>query len=173
MLKPQDCFSYKLGLDKETIWDNEIVGRFDMLFPKVDFEGKPIEGVPIYVVILLNGKKHYLKSKIKQSRRGNIYVSPQVYDGNNSIPEFSCDKASEISAIFYKLRNDHNQQIAFGGLILAIVGVIIDGAFAIGKTGLILFTLSVHTTAFFLGLTMVLKVIGLYLIYWKGLRESK
>jgi hypothetical protein len=163
---------YDLGLDKETIWDNDKIGRFDAFFPKQDLQNTDVTDIPKFVKINIATKTHVLKTTQKDSRIGNVYVSPSTYDGQ-MIRKINISQASEFSFLTYRIRNDKNQQIATSGLFIATVGLVIDGSFAIGKAGFVRWILSNNQILFWMITAIILKVLGLGLVYIKGLKEAK
>ena len=167
-----DYKRYKFGLDKDTTWDGEKIGRFDAFFPKEDSSPTPMEvkDIPKYVEIRINNKTHYFKTTTKDSRRGKIYVSKAIYNGKN-IEEISFKKSRHLQFLVYKIRNDRNQQVALAGLIIAILGLVIDGSLAIGKAKAeyIKWILTDEEILLLMIFAIVLKALGLFIVYRKGL----
>lgn len=165
---------YKFGLDKESSWDADKIGRFDAFFPKEDFNGIDVaeEDIPKYIKIVIGGKTHYLKRTLKSSRKSNIYVNPSTYSGD-ALKSIAIEKSSEIYFLIYKVRNDINQKISTWGLVIALIGLLIDGSFAIGKAGYVKFVLTNREIFVWMVAALILKAVGLALIYFKGLKESK
>lgn len=138
---------FEFGLDKSEFWDNCVkIGRFDALFPKVDLnnlelDNKDAEPIPKYIELTLENKTHHLRSVMKDSRVGNIYVSPSTYSGE-MLNRVTPKPSSSFKYWVYRMKYDKNLHFALLGLIIAILGLVIDGSFAIGKTGFIIWHLS-------------------------------
>jgi hypothetical protein len=73
----------------------------------------------------------------------------------------------------YRLRNDQGQQLLTFGLLIAIIGTLIDGSFAIGKMGITIFTFSGNMIMFLVFAALFLKVAGLGITFYKTILEGK
>jgi uncharacterized protein (DUF2062 family) len=89
----------------------------------------------------------------------------------NSSP-IDYEKATKQQFFFYNIKKDRLQKWAFLAFLAAVAGVLIDVGFAIGKIRVFI-PFSESQTIISLGLGMVLKIAGLWLVFKKGFWEQK
>jgi len=156
-----------------TLRHSENVKEFEAEYTPYSFNEQEVPDQPDYVLISTGKSNAHLKLKRRMTGSGCvIFVNPKTkgtIDGE-SIKIIECDK---LTYQIYLIRNDKAQQLAFFGLLIASIGLIIDAAFDLGK----IFTLFPYYGGKFVFvmklISWVLKIWGLYLVFKKGLIGSK
>ena len=162
--------SFTLRNDQAEL-NGEKIGRFDAYFPDTDKEGNMIDktGIPKYVK--MNG--FVFKTK---SNGGNhsIFIAPGNMDPipKNTPEPVSYVESSGKEFFFFKIKKDKAQRWMLTGLIIASVGVAIDAAFAIGKIHVYI-PCSELFMEILVVISMILKISGLLVAFFKGFWESK
>jgi hypothetical protein len=141
------------------------IDKFTVEYPFWDENRKKHEpGLPEFIKINIDGRNAYLKTK--------------KLDGGKTLADVKemslvkWEECNRYSHYLYKLWNDKEQKIAFIGLTLAILGLLIDAAFDIGK-GYPLIEYRHLLFAVMKILSWILKVFGLGLVFWKGFISAK
>ena len=151
--------------------NGEKIGRFDAYFPDTDKDGNAVDEttIPPYV------KMNHLVFKTKHNG-GNysIFIAPGNMDPipKNTPEPVSFVEASGKDFFFFKIKKDKAQRWMLTGLILALIGVAIDAAFAIGKIHVFI-PCSESVMILLQVISLVLKISGLLLAFFKGFWESK
>lgn len=165
-------FQYSLKHASEAL--GEITGPFVAVISRADKNGRLNDTFPKYIQISANGAKATFKTKCVAQGRNYIYINPKVLPGTDTEDDVVFYEVKEIAYLFFRQRHDSSIRLAFLGLGLGIIGILIDGSFLIGKIpSLVVFHLSDVQTGLLTGASMALKIIGLGLVYWKGLKEAK
>ena len=121
-------------------------------------------------------KRGYLRT----GKPGAVTDEPKVVVGEATrkklgIPSGTSVTVSESSAwryYPYRLRSDKRQGYPFIGLIVTAIGLIIEATVAVGKIHP-LWIVSDAVIAGSLIIALVLKVVGLIVIFWKGVLEDE
>jgi hypothetical protein len=147
------------------------IGRFDAVFAKYILE-KEVKADAKYVRI--DSDEYFAVLKLKSSDgKDAIFVSEGTLTEIKDNVVVSWKSASFRDFFFYKLRNDKGQRLLTLGLLLAIIGTLIDGSFAIGKMDIVLFSPPDIMTNFLVFLALALKVVGLAIAFYKTILEGK
>jgi hypothetical protein len=162
---------YKFTLRNDTMdLDRNPIGRFDAFFSEEDTENTKVEEkeIPSYVKI----KDAIFKARFVKAGNKSIFIAKTAMKVVDSKELVDYEAATKTQFFFYRIRKDTSQKLAFGALIAAVIGVLIDVSFAIGKIHVFIHCSS-SVTVFLLGCGMVLKILGLWLVFKKGFWESK
>jgi hypothetical protein len=139
---------------------HEDVGRTVGVFPR-----NTLEHPPAYVVLTASGKSEVLKSTTRVGATGSqIWVSKAGFaDVQDASPcTFKVGSARQFR--LYWLAHDPTKSRAFVGLVLAILGLALDCALAVGKASPVV-VLSDVVIAATIVFGMGLKVVGLFLVF--------
>lgn len=147
------------------------IGRYDAFFPDVDVNGLPVSKyeIPEYVII----ENAVFKTNFNGGN-GSVFVSTRELSESTKLNPRKIQPVGTTKKkyFWYKLGQDKFQKIAFKGLIIALVGALIDTSFAVGKIHAF-FIISNNATIALLIVAFILKVLGLWLVFKKGFWESK
>ena len=145
---------------------NTQIGRFEAVFPN------DIPDLPTFVRV--GSENEYGIFKVsKRNVQDAIFVaegSLKAIADNTQVEYRSC---GFIRFNWYKIRKDRAQMIAFVALVLAIIGTVIDGSFAIGKSGVVWFHFTENEIAGWIATALWLKIIGLLIVFVKSLLDGK
>jgi hypothetical protein len=138
-------------------------GRFETDDPKL----------PEFIKMSVREEKVYLKTKMRDGGEGaEFFVNMKVFANVDEKSPVKCEESSRYRYYLYKVWEDKEQRLAFIGLVLATLGILIDASFDIGKTYPLIedkYNLFVAAKI----LSWFLKVIGLGLVFWKGFISAK
>jgi len=167
---------YHFKVVRENKWNDERIGRFEIHIPKHD-GSDPIQEVinyHSYIKLTLNDKKVVLKTVPHDDRAGEASVNPSIFKGS-LIDNIILKEATKTEFLKYKSSQIKFLESGWPALILGVIGLAIDGAFAIGKANnnLVVFHLSDYETGFWMGVALLLKSVALILLFIKGVNEAK
>ena len=165
-----DNYRFNLRTD---LWEinGRQIGRYDIFFPDKDLSDEAVdkEKIPEYVAV--EG------AVFKRNFNGgnySVFVAPKALTDSlkGKEREIQYAPASKSDFMWYRLRKDSSQKRAFTGLIIAVAGVAIDSAFAIGKIRVFIHV-SEEASIVILGVAMLLKIVGLWIAFQKGFWDAK
>lgn len=169
-----------MGVEVSDLWklrrkeqsEGRTLGSWEASFPRFK-QGAEQWELPSYVILSVGTRKSFVKASIRSAGRGSeVFVGLNVLRGVGDGVDVSCKPLSARRFRFHLLLHDSKQRASLMGGSLTAVGILIDGGIAIGKIKPIWV---VEDGAIFgaMVLSMVLKVIGLFLVVWRGLLEDK
>jgi hypothetical protein len=165
-------FQYSLKHASEAL--GEVTGPFVAIISRADKNGRLNDAFPKYIRISANGKKAIFQTKCVAQGKNYIYINTKALPGTDQEDDVAFDEVKQGAYLLFRQRQDPSMRLAFLGLVLGIIGILIDGSFLIGKIpSLVLFHLSDVQTGLLTVASMALKVVGLGLVYWKGIKEAK
>lgn len=163
-------YSFSLR-NNEREFDRIVIGQFDALISEIDLYGTYVdrESIPKYLKI----ENRVFKSVCIDGGRKVIFVNPAVFPKLESDSKIiSTSKASFLEFLLCRLKFDNSLRNGFIGLFLGSCGLIIDSSFIIGEYHLIK-ELSFNEKAFYLILSMILKILGLGFLFFKDFWSEK
>jgi hypothetical protein len=138
------------------------------LFPQNSVTGD----LPRFVKASYRQHSAYLASGIREHASGN-----QVYIGANVLKEVpdgttvTVLETSQLNYYRYIITTLPSQKIALAGLVIALGGLLIDGGFELGKIKPLW---HVNESGMFtlIAVGIAAKIIGLFLVFWKGVIQK-
>jgi hypothetical protein len=149
------------------------IDKFVAEYPPRDDEGKEQSETPQFIRISDDKKGVYLKTKMRESGDGCVFfVNPKILPDTNENYQVKWEEARSYQYSLYKVWNDKEQRLAFFGLLLAVLGYLIDASFDIGKSyPLIEYNYNLFMVAKIS--SWILKIVGVVLVFWKGFVAAK
>ncbi len=165
---------YKFTILHELQWDNEKIGRFDIFLPQHDCGRNEVEDYYSFVKLTLRKEEAVLKLNQRSNRLCQASIHPSVFP-KQDLAGIKMEAASEKEWVQYKAKQIKFWESGWPALILGILGIVIDGSFAIGKAkeSYIVFHLNDFWMLFWMILALVLKGVALYLLFKKTIKEAK
>ena len=150
------------------------INQFVALFPEYDGpHGLGGCAVPDYVKISHEEEEAYFKCGIRDGAEGReIWVSLSALRDVPNQAEIEFEAVSATRYHWYLLLNKSSQRWAFFGLLLATIGIIIDGILAV-ESGLDSWEFSSTAVTILMVAAFVFKILGLIVVFWKGVIEHK
>lgn len=102
-----------------------------------------------------------------------VIVSPSALENIANETEVNYKKCTQLEFYIYKIKRDPVQFNAFIGIMLVSIATLIDGSFLIAKTGFVLLELASSVISVLTVASMLMKIAGAVLIFWKGLLTDK
>jgi hypothetical protein len=166
--------------------DNSPIANYDAHINKQD-SGLTAD----YVQITAGKESYYFRVKDNTVGEANLFVvNDKSFTLNGLTPikhtpityKVTYEEASKYDWLKQKAKYDTEQRTAFIGLLLGILGFIIDACFDIGKVKSSIqiappeTVLSIEYADWVVIIKCIswaLKIVGLFLVFWKGLISSK
>jgi hypothetical protein len=152
------------------------VGSRDASFPKYKDDsdaGAEEWDISSYVALTSGESRAVLKSATRPHAKGqDVFVSPTVLKDVMDGTEVHCEVTTASKYRLDLVLNDPKQRAAFFGALVALAGVLIDGGLTVGKVKP-LWIVEESTIVWSMLGSMTLKIVGLFLVLWKGILEGK
>jgi len=167
---------YHFTVVRENKWNDERLGRFEIHIPAHDGSdpAQKVDNFHSYIKLTLNGKEVVLKTVQHDDRIGEASVNPSIFKGHQ-LNTIVLEPTTKTAFLKYKSSQIKFWESGWPALLLGIIGLAIDGAFAIGKASntLVVFHLSEYETGFWMGVALLLKSVALVLLFIKGVNDAK
>ena len=149
-------------------------GKFDAFVAKEDDKNISTEGFPKYIAVTKDGQTTIFKVSPAGHSKGLLYIHPEVFPGMEDESDFVYRKVSARRFVIFKTFNDKKTRPMVWGVGLATFGLILDFCVAAGKIeGFPAKAVSPLTIVFLTWVSMVLKIIGLMITFFVGVRDGK
>lgn len=149
------------------------VDKFAVEYPPRDESRAAQPELPKFIKLTINGKNTYLKTKMRSAGDGCVlFVSSTTLSDVQENPAATWESASRYKYNLYKVWSDKEQRIAFIGLFFAVLGIVIDASFDVGKNYPMI-EYRHYLFMFMKYLSWALKIVGLILVFWKGFIGAK
>jgi hypothetical protein len=174
MGKDQVTQEYEFVLEHKASLEDCSIGAFEAVYSFEDKNEKKIETFPSFIKITRDNKTRFFKTRPAGKYKATLFINPKALEGKDNEDTIAWSEVTKRAFFLHRQWHDPSLRLLWIGLFLAIAGTFIDGSFTIGKyPNLVLFHPTSQQIGILLWLAMLLKVVGLIMVYVKGVREAK
>jgi len=168
---------YQFKFVHENKWGEQFINRFEAHIPQFDCTTdtpQKVESYHPYIKLQLGNEMAVLKTIQQDSRLCQISIHTSVFAGQN-LSGVVVAPATKEEWLKYKRRKIKFMEGGKPALYLGTAGLLIDGAFALGKANekFVVRHLGDNEMLFWMLLAIALKIVALYLLYKKSISEAK